>query len=234
MKTIAIMQPYFLPYIGYFQLMSVVDEFVIYDNIQFSKRGWIHRNRIIENGKDVYITLPIKKDSDYLDIDKRFLADNIEAQRKKLIAKIENNYRKAPYFNETIVLCHEIFNCKAKNLFDYIYNSLIVLMRHLEINTLITKSSSIEIDHTLKSSEKVKAIVNKLKGEIYINPIGGVELYDKKDFNKNGIDLRFIKTNTIVYHQSNNKFIEFLSIVDVLMYNDKEKVKKMLNEYTFN
>ena len=108
MKSVGIMQPYFLPYIGYFQLMNEVDEFVIYDNIQFTKRGWFHRNRILQNNKDVYISLPIQKDSDYLDVRDRFIAKDFEKQRHKLLSKIKNNYLKTPYFKDVFPLIEEI------------------------------------------------------------------------------------------------------------------------------
>jgi len=80
---IAIMQPYFFPYIGYFQLVNSVDEFVIYDNIQFTKKGWINRNRILVNQNEDYISLPLKKDSDYLNVNQRFLSDAWSVDRKK-------------------------------------------------------------------------------------------------------------------------------------------------------
>lgn len=228
MKKIAIMQPYFLPYIGYFQLMSAVDEFVIYDNIQFSKRGWIHRNRILENGKDVYVSLPVKKDSDYLDIKDRDLADNFDKQKNKILSKIKNNYQKAPCFKEIYPIVENIFLFENQNLFEFIFNSILVLKKHLEIETDIIISSNIDIDHTLKSSDKVKAIVKKQKGNIYINPIGGLELYNKSDFQKNGIDLFFLKTTDFTYNQYNDDFIKFLSIIDVLFYNGKDSINKYL------
>ena len=118
MKKVAIMQPYFLPYIGYFQLLNSVDEFIIYDNIQFSKRGWIHRNRILQNGKDVFLGLPIKKDSDYLDVKNRVLADSFEKDKTKLISKIRNNYLKAPQFNNIFPIVETIMNYESKNLFE--------------------------------------------------------------------------------------------------------------------
>src|SRR4030042_5533275 len=96
---IAIMQPYFLPYIGYFQLMNAVDEFVIYDNIEFSKKGWINRNRILVNGKDSYITIPLKKDSDYLDVRDRYLAETWSSEKIKMLKRIIGSYRKAPRFD---------------------------------------------------------------------------------------------------------------------------------------
>src|SRR5438445_505000 len=95
---IGIMQPYFFPYIGYFQLINAVDEFVVYDNIEFTKKGWINRNRILVNGKDAYITIPLKKDSDYLNVNERWLADVWTVERKKLLNRITESYRKAPYY----------------------------------------------------------------------------------------------------------------------------------------
>lgn len=230
MKKIAIMQPYFLPYIGYFQLMNAVDKFVIYDNIQFTKRGWIHRNRILENGKDTYVSLPIKKDSDYLDVKDRYLADNFDKQKNKVLSKINNNYRKAPRYKEVFPVVENIFSFENKNLFDFVFNSILYLKKYLEIETDIIKSSNINIDHTLKSSEKVKAIVKKEKGSIYINPIGGLELYDKANFKADGIELFFMKTNEFKYKQYNNEFIKFLSIIDVLFFNDKNSVEAYIKE----
>ena len=118
------MQPYFFPYIGYFPLINAVDEFVIYDNIQFSKKRWFHRNRILENGKDEYITLPLKKDSDYLDVNNRFLSDTWEAEREKLFRKVKENYRKAPFFGNSIAFLEKILFFSSKNLFFFLCNSV--------------------------------------------------------------------------------------------------------------
>src|SRR5689334_1147970 len=93
------MQPYFFPYIGYFQLMNAVDEFVVYDNIEYTKKGWINRNRILEDGTDSYITIPLKKDSDYLDVRDRRLAESWPTEKRKMLNRIIQSYRKAPYFN---------------------------------------------------------------------------------------------------------------------------------------
>src|SRR3954467_5142491 len=98
MKKIAIMQPYFLPYIGYWQLIDAVDEFVVYDNIQFTKKGWFNRNRILEAGHDRPFTIPLKKASDYLDVNQRFLSDDSAAQITRVLNVVRANYQKAPYF----------------------------------------------------------------------------------------------------------------------------------------
>lgn len=232
MKAIAVMQPYFLPYIGYFQLINAVDEFIVYDNIQFSKRGWFHRNRILENGDDILITLPIKKDSNLLSVNQRVLAESFHRDNKKLLSKIENSYQKAPYFKEIMPLIRELLNYGEYNLFDYVYHSIVEICNLLGITTKFTISSSVQIDHSLKSAEKVIALVKMTGGSLYINSIGGVNLYDVDTFNAEGIDLKFLKTNSIEYSQFSNKFIPYLSIVDVLMFNKIDIVREYLDQYS--
>ena len=112
---LAIMQPYFLPYIGYFQLIAAVDTFIIYDNVKYTKKGWINRNRLLLNGRDAMFSLPLKKDSDYFDIDKRELAN--EFNPNKLLNQIIGAYRHAPQFKETLPLIEKIIQIPEKNLF---------------------------------------------------------------------------------------------------------------------
>lgn len=228
---IAIMQPYFFPYIGYFQLINAVDKFVIYDNIEFTKKGWINRNRILVNGKDEYITLPLKKDSDYLNIAQRCLTDTYKIERVKLLRRINGSYRKAPQFNEVYSLVEVIINTEEENLFGFTHQSLENICQYLNIKTEFIISSKISIDHQLKSQEKVIAICKALNANQYINPIGGVELYSKEIFQQNNIELNFIKPDTIEYMQFTNQFIPWLSIIDVMMFNSKEKIHRYLNSF---
>lgn len=226
---IGIMQPYFFPYIGYFQLINAVDEFVIYDNIKYTKKGWINRNRILVNGKDSYITIPIKNDSDSLDVKERFLTDTWTVDRKKLLNRIKESYGKAPYFEMVYPLVENCVLFEEKNLFLFIYHSLNKIKEYLEIPTTFVISSTVAIDHELKSAKKVLAICKARKANVYINPIGGVELYDKENFNSRGIDLYFLKTSNFSYQQFENKFVPFLSIIDVMMFNSKKEIRKYLN-----
>lgn len=232
MVKIAIMQPYFFPYIGYFQLMNVVDEFVIYDNIEFSKKGWINRNRILVDGKDSYITIPLRKDSDYLHVKDRYLAETWPIEKKKMLNRIAESYRKAPNFNSVYPIIEKCILYGENNLFNFVLYSLNVIKEYLEIHTSFIISSSIAFDHTLKSKEKVIAICKSRNSNIYLNPIGGIQLYNKDDFKSNEIDLHFLKANEIKYCQFNNNFIPYLSIMDVMMFNSKEEIKKMFNAYT--
>jgi hypothetical protein len=226
---VGIMQPYFLPYIGYWQLLNAVDIFVVYDNIEYTKKGWINRNRFLQAGKDNWFTIPLKKDSDYLTVKQRVISPVFN--RKKMLSHFENAYKKSPQFKIIMPLLEEIIACKDENLFKYIYNSIIKIKDFLEIKTLLKISSNINIDYRLKSQDKVIAICKKLGADRYINPIGGLELYDRKRFSENGIQLSFLKTRMIHYNQYDNPFIPFLSIIDVLMFVEKERVIKILSEY---
>src|ERR1700749_4655397 len=113
------MQPYLFPYIGYYQLINAVDEFVVYDNIEFTKKGWINRNRILVNGGDAYITLPLKKDSDYLHVCQRYLADTWPAERKKMLNRITESYRKSPFFELAFPVLEQCVMFDDHNLFNF-------------------------------------------------------------------------------------------------------------------
>jgi hypothetical protein len=226
------MQPYFMPYIGYFQLVNSVDEFIIYDNIQYTKKGWINRNRILVNGKDQLITLPIKKDSDYLNVMERELSESWDKDKNKMLNIIKTSYSKAPYYQETFKLISKCLNNSEVNLFKFIYDSIVLINDYIEIKTPIVISSTIDINHTLKSQDKILSLCKSQNADIYINTIGGVELYDKETFKQNGIELNFIKSNPIQYKQFKNEFIPWLSIIDIMMFNSKEQIKEHINNYT--
>lgn len=226
---IAIMQPYFMPYIGYFQLINTVDEFVVYDNIEYTKKGWINRNRILVNDKEEYVSIPLKKDSDYLHVNQRFLSDTSFVEMKKKLNKIGEVYRKAPHYDQTMALLRDIFLYEEKNLFEFIKHSILKTLTFLNIHTPIVISSTIPIQNHLKSEEKVLAICKNQQAQTYINPIGGLTLYTHATFKQNQINLQFIKSNFFQYPQFNNEFVPWLSIIDVLMFNGVDKTKKLIN-----
>jgi WbqC-like protein family len=232
--VVAIMQPYFLPYIGYFQLINAVDTFVVYDNIKYTKKGWINRNRILVDGKDEYITLPLKKDSDFLNIDQRFLADSFQDDKEKILRKTGSYYKKAPYFNEAFALLNDILNCPEKNLFHFNYQSLVKICNYLNIKTNFVITSPMPVNHDLKAQDRVLAICNYLKADVYINPIGGktMGLYDTTDFAAKGVELQFLRSNSITYRQFDAAFVPWLSILDVMMFNSVAEIEKMLRQFS--
>jgi hypothetical protein len=220
------MQPYFLPYIGYWQLIAAVDAFVVYDNIKYTKKGWINRNRFLMNGADAVFSLPLRKDSDFLDVNQRYLADSYD--REDLLNRFREAYRKAPEFFSVVPLLEQIIRNPAANLFEYILWSIRAVCEFLEIKTPLVVSSTIACDHSLKSAERVQAICKALGADTYVNPIGGLELYSKEDFASHGIDLKFLKALPFQYEQSGNVFVPWLSILDVLMFNSKERTRSQV------
>lgn len=227
---LAVMQPYFLPYLGYFQLIGAVDLFIVYDNIKYTKKGWINRNRMLLNGTDKLFSLPLKKDSDFLDIVERKMSQDFNPV--KFLDQFKEAYTLAPYFLEVYPLLEQIVRYDDRNLFRFIYHSIVSICDHLGINTKIIVSSDIAIDHELKSQDKIIAFCRAVRADTYINPIGGIELYAKDKFEANGIDLKFIQSKPFEYAQFGNDFVPWLSIVDVMMFNPCDIIRECIfNNY---
>lgn len=228
MKT-AIMQPYFLPYIGYFQLINAVDLFIVYDNIKYTKKGWINRNRLLLGGSAATFSIPLKKDSDSLDIRERELATDFN--RARLFNQFREAYRKAPYCSSTLALLEDVLMDKEANLFDFLHGSIVKVCKHLGIGTRIIVSSTLDIDHSLQSQDKVIELCNAVGTSVYINPTGGRLLYSSDAFSNRGMDLKFIDSTPVSYPQLGNEFVPWLSIVDVMMFNPPSVINEYLNKY---
>ncbi len=230
---IAIMQPYFLPYIGYWQLIKAVDKFVIYDNVKYIKKGFINRNKILLlNGKIYRFTIPLQKASQNKNINELCIYKD-EKIFNRILKTIRLNYSKAPYFKDVYPIIVEIFNYNDLLLSEFIRNSISRVLDYLKIEKKILIASKIIKDNKVKGEEKIIKICKILNADFYINPIGGINLYNKKRFKENGIALFFLKTieEKVRYRQFNNIFVPKLSIIDVLMHNSKEKVKEMLDYF---
>ncbi len=230
---LGIMQPYFFPYIGYFQLISAVDIFVFYDDVNFIKQGWVNRNRILVNNSDYLFTIPIKGVSSYKKINETEIAEREYSKWvKKFIKSLKITYSKAPYFLTIIKIIENTLNQEINLLSDLAIFSIKNICDYLNIScTFQTSSKKFSETQYLAKADRLIKICNKLESSEYINPIGGKKLYTKEYFSMNGIKLNFLKTNDIIYKQFGNGFIPNLSIIDVLMFNSKERVKEFLNEY---
>lgn len=224
--NLGIMQPYFLPYIGYFQLIEHVDRFVVYDRIKYTKKGWINRNRMLQNGAPVTFSLPLAKAPDHLDVCERVLADSFDPN--KFEAQITGAYSKAPEFDAVMPVLAQIIHFKSTNLFDFLFNSLTHVTEHLHIQTEFEVSSDLESDPELLGQDRVLALCQDARATRYTNPIGGTELYDPLAFERRGIDLRFLRTGDIRYSQFNNEFQPALSILDMMMFNPVDTIRGFL------
>ena len=227
---VGIMQPYFFPYIGYWQLINAVDKYVIYDDVNYIKRGWINRNRILINNSIENINLSINKASQNKLINELSLFEP-NKNFNKILKTIGYNYRKAKEFDSVFSVIEKIFSCKEENLAKFLEHSIRELSNYMGIETEIIVSSDIVKDNTLHGQKKIIDICEVLKGDVYINAIGGQELYDKENFLKQNIDLKFLMSNMREYKQFGNVFQPGLSIIDVLMFNSKQEIWEMLNDY---
>ena len=228
---LAIMQPYFFPYIGYFQLLNEVDTFVIYDDVNFIKNGWINRNRLLISGNPIFFTIPLKNKSPNKNINEIEI-NHQDFWKRKMLKSIQLNYSKTPYFKEIYPIIERIIESNEIKLSKLATKSIQAIANYLEINTLMVESSTKYNNRQFKNQARVIDICKKEKANQYINPPGGVELYDKKIFTAENILLNFIQPNQNKYPQPSNQFHPEQSIIDVLMNNGKEKTKKMLEDYS--
>lgn len=227
---LAIMQPYIFPYIGYFQLIKAVDKFVIYDDVNFINRGWINRNRILVNGKDSLFTIPLKEAS------QNKLINEIDvnwddAWKSKWLKTLEQSYKKAPYFQQVRPIIEQTLEQEKIIFSEIIVENLKLINAYLGITTEIIASSSIYQNTELKAQTRIVDICLKEKANHYINPIGGIELYQKEVFEEQGMQLNFIKSKPVQYPQLKNDFVPWLSIIDVLMFNSVEQIQTFLDSY---
>ena len=225
---LGIMQPYFMPYIGYFQLIKAVDEYVVYDDVNYIKGGWINRNNILVNGEKKLFTIILRGASPYKLINEIEIGDDF----KKFLKTIQLSYSKAAYFDEVIILIEKIISFNNKNLSDFTANSILEIINFLDIKTKVHISSNLEKNISLKGKDKVINICEKLGATSYYNAIGGQALYEKNEFKAHGIDLFFLKSEIETYNQYNNCYIPNLSIIDVLMHNSKKETNRLLDCYS--
>lgn len=228
------MQPYLFPYIGYFQLIKAVDKFVIYDDVNFIKQGWINRNNILVQGKACLFTVPLKNQSSFSKINEVFVNKVFyDSWRKKILKTIEQSYKKAPFFKEVyhLIDCILDFDSEDVDISTLARNSLLDIAKYLKIDTEFVFSSTIYKNEDLSGKYRVIDICKKENAVHYINPIGGQVLYEKSFFRNKGLELSFIKTLPVDYVQFDNNFVPWLSIVDVLMFNSIEEVNNLLDRF---
>lgn len=225
--TLGIMQPYFFPYIGYFQLINSVDLFVVYDDVNFIKQGWINRNRILLNGEARYLTVGLSGASSF----KKINEISVRVDSRKILKTVEQAYRKAPYFRVVYPLIEGVIGQENENLAEFVTCSISTVMMYLGIEKKCVISSKEKIRTDLKGADRVIAICRHYGAGRYHNSIGGTDLYDKDTFHFAGVEISFVKPKEIVYGQFGNGFVADLSILDVMMFNSKEEIHDMLNQY---
>jgi WbqC-like protein len=227
---LAIMQPYFFPYIGYWQLIHAVDRFVIYDDVNFIKRGWVNRNRILINGQPTHITASIVKASQNKRICDLSL-DPWPVWKNKMIKSIEMAYRKAPYFSEVYPLIKKLVHQETDNLSTYLSSQLKVIASFMGINAEFVVASRSYEDNDLSGQARILDICKREGATTYINLQGGQALYERTLFTQCGIDLKFLIPSNVEYTQFGSVCVPWLSIIDVMMFNSQDQLRTLLNKY---
>lgn len=221
------MQPYLFPYLGYFQLMQAVDAFVVYDDANYIKQGWINRNYVLAQGQPLRITLSLQNASSNRPINQITAVDNQE----KLLKTIRQNYSRAPQFASAFPVVEDILLQQEKNLARFLDQGLRRIGSYLGLRPAWHVSSSLEKDKALRGQDKVLSICEKLGATEYFNLPGGINLYDRQSFSNRNIRLSFIQPRVTPYNQFGKEFVPNLSIVDAMMFNDDEQCRRLLQEY---
>ncbi|MGL2966849.1 WbqC family protein [Flavobacterium sp. XGLA_31] len=229
---LAVMQPYLFPYIGYFQLINAVDKFVVYDDVNFIKQGWINRNNILASGKPLLFSAPLKNQSSFQKINETELNERLyDSWAKKFLKTIEQNYKKAPHFETVFPLLKEVLETEEKKIAQVAVNGLRMVVDYLGIDTEIVDSSVKYHNQELHSQARILDICALENASQYINLSGGMALYSKEDFAAKGIALHFIQNEKITYRQFTDDFVPNLSIIDILMFNNITEIQGFLNQY---
>lgn len=233
---IAIMQPYFFPYMGYISLIKNTDKFIFLDTVQFIRHGWIERNRILHPKEGwQYISIPLAKhsqDTKIIDIK----VNNSEDWRKKILAQLVHYKKEAPFYHKTLNVIRNGFNIETDNITDLNANILASIFDYLELpfNYEIFSKMNLKIESANAPDEWALNICKAIGNvDEYWNPIGGLEFFDKNKYEKNNIKIHFLNMKLIPYCQKQNckNFEPGLSIIDVMMFNSPETIKEMLDEY---
>lgn len=233
--TIALMQPYFFPYIGQFQIINAVDRFILVDELQHIQAGWIHRNRILKpNGGWQYIILPIGKHKLRLNtlIKDIQVVENGDWKRR-ILGQVEHYKKMAPFYRDVCNVLQECFHSTERNITKLNGSFFKVVCTYLGIPFKLEISSEMNFDYSTVTDKEDRGIkmCRQIGAHRLINPPGGINLYSKENFRQNGVQLEFLQPDLSLYDQRNGNFEPGLSIIDVMMFNSPSDIKTMLNAY---
>ncbi len=225
------MQPYFMPYIGYFQLINAVDKFVIYDDVTYIKQGWVNRNFILTSAGKFLFTLPIEDQSSYRRIkDTKLKQNNYQFWSKKFLKTLEYEYRNSPHYDSVIEMMTSLLRTEYQSLAELNLAGIKLVCSYIGIRTALVESSSVYANDHMIGCQRVIDICQKESATVYVNSPGGRDLYERKIFQKNGIDLRFLTVVFGDYQQKSDIFVPGLSIIDLMMNCSPDLINEMLSQ----
>ena len=231
---LGIMQPYFLPYLGYFSLINATDSWVVFDTVQYINKGWVNRNRVLSQSKDgvSYITVPVVKKSRDMLINET-LIDNKQNWREKIFGQVNYYKKRAPYFFEVKKILEQILEFNTNYLAEINIYSLELICRYLNIpfNYRVFSKDTMDIGNVDEPDEWALEISIKMGANTYINPPGGKSFFNKSKYDNAGIQLLFLNFQFTSYKTNGLGFIPGLSVIDAMMFNSPEEINRMLDSY---
>ena len=230
---IGIMQPYFFPYIGYFSLIDYTDHFVFFDTPQYIQRGWVNRNRLINPKEGFnYMTVPIRKAPQETPINKIYI-DNSKPWREKIYGQLTVYKKRAPYYDKVIELLHQILDEQYTLISKLNIESIKNVCNYMGIKTTFETFSEmdLDIDEVTAPDEWALNITQKLGYDTYVNPIGGMDFFDRNKYIKQNVKISFMQSNLKPYMQRIGRYEGGLSIIDVMMFNSRDEIKDLLKDF---
>jgi len=231
---LAIMQPYFFPYLGYFSLIKNTDKFILLDSVQFIYHGWVERNRILkQNNGWLYIKVPLIRHSQKTLI-KDIKIDNGQNWKQKIFSQLHHYKKISPFYFKVMKIVEKIFEKDYNDIVSLNKETIIVICKYLDIDREIPIFSkmNLSIEIPKAADEWALNICNSLSNiSEYWNPPGGQSFFDISKYEKAGIKLKFHKIILNPYEQKREIFEPGLSIIDALMFNSPEKVNRILEQY---
>ena len=232
---IAMNQPYFFPYLGYFQLIDAVDRFVFYDDVNFIKHGWINRNRILVGGAPIYFTVPLEKISSNKKINQTMIHQSLfPIWREKFLKSLQRSYRKAPHFTKVFELVQRILKIDHTNIASLAMNSITQCSDFMKLTCDFGISSRDFPNMKPGGVDKIIEICRSIGAKTYVNAPGGKNLYTKYTFKKNNISLSFLNPRLNPYPQLKEGFFPSLSILDIMMNCSIDQIQNMLKQYSLD
>jgi WbqC-like protein family len=230
--TLGIMQPYLFPYLGYFQLVSTVDKFVIYDDVSYIKQGWINRNQVLLHGRPHLFSVPLSRASSNVDIRNTSVClSEYPRWRDKFHKTIALAYSAAPRYEAVRLLLASVVDTIPTTIGELAGRSVLAVCEFVGIRTRIELTSTVYGNSHLHSQNRVLDICARENADRYVNPSGGHELYSRDAFGTRGIDLKFLRSRPTPYQQFYPPFVPGLSIIDILMFNSPDQVHGLLADY---
>lgn len=229
---VAVMQPYFLPYLGYWQLFAAVDRFVLLDDVNYIVRGWVNRNRIWVGGKEQWMTIPLSNASQNRLISETLIVEGNE-WKQKLMRTVQGAYAKAPCFAEGRDWLAEILDTEERNLASFLARSIRIIATRLGLGTSVERSSSLPGETGLRAEARIIELCKMVGAGDYYNLPGGRDLYAASSFSREGLDLRFLRSDwDSIGLESASGELTF-SLLDLRMHNSTEALRKAMEKCSF-